>query len=252
MLAHGRDGTLGVEALQQHGGRARPRDLEQAGAEAVDVEERQRQQHAVARGHRGGPQGGALADVGDEGAVGEHRAARHPGRAGGVTEHGEVLVAADRGELRLVGGGQGGRAHRGYVGATGVADEQAGAAVGDQAFELPQRLAGPGGHDDTARAQDAEDGDAELRPGGQPHDDPVTRGDPGVDQHAGLRAHRGVDLPPGELRPARRVDQRDVLRTAQRGGADQVGDVAGRLGQGDLLMNTPGPRSSLSRVARVM
>jgi hypothetical protein len=117
-----------AEGLQQHGRRAGGRHLQQAGAEAVEVEQRDHQQHAVVRGDGCGLELRALVHVGQQRAVGQHHAARHAGGARGVADDGDVLAAARGGAG--VGGGVEVRCLE------VVAHDEPGAAVAQQAWQF--------------------------------------------------------------------------------------------------------------------
>ena len=85
----------GVEAVGEHGRRARPRDLPEPGVQAVDVEQRQDQQHHVVRRDDRRLDPAQLLEVREQCPMREHGAARPAGGARGVEQDREVL-ATDR------------------------------------------------------------------------------------------------------------------------------------------------------------
>jgi hypothetical protein len=224
---------LGRELLREHDGRAHPADLQEPGGEPEDVEERQRQQHPVDRGDRRGPQRGGLRAVGQQRAVRQQDAARHPRGARGVDEQGDVLAAAHTRPARRPGrevgrpddGGVHGRgAPSGGVVAVGR-DHELRVTVREHDLELPLDRDGPVRHHDGARAERPEHGDAERRTARQPHDDPVARTDARARNAVGLGRHRLVELRPRHRVRAGHVDDSGLIGHPSGVRHDEVGDV---------------------------
>ncbi len=179
-----------VEALDQQAGRAVPGHRAEGAVEAVDVEQREHQQHDVVGGGHRRVDPRALVEVGQQRPVRQHRALRAAAGARRVEHDREVLAAADGLDRRRpallagllqVGRGQqdvlqaGGRlAQLGHVaGRAPVGEEGAGAAVLQDVQQLGAGVAGVDRHDDHPGAQGAEVGDREVQGVAQLQGEPV-------------------------------------------------------------------------------
>ena len=155
-------------------------DQPEAGVEAVDVEQRQDEQHPVVLAHRRRRHGQALLLVGPQ-----RRRRSGSRRAGGRSSRWcSRGRPARRGRRRTSGGGpsaSGGPAQTGTP-ATGVPvggdDEQRGTGVGEHVLELGIGVGGVHRDDDQPGAQRAERGPQPGQPVGQLDGDAVARGQP--------------------------------------------------------------------------
>ena len=94
------EGRVRVEALDQHGRGRLVGDRRERAVEAVDVEERQDEQHHVVGPDARRLDRGDVVDVREQRPVGEHRALRAAARAGGEEQQRQALGVGDHGRRR--------------------------------------------------------------------------------------------------------------------------------------------------------
>ena len=158
LLGHQRERAARVEGLLQHRARPGRRDQPEAGVEAVDVEQREDEQHPVVGAHRAA---GVIARhcswLARSAADGQHRAARAAGRPAGVGEEGQGRrVLGHLGRRAVAVRRSGADRARRRPAPVGRGDEQRGAGVGEDVLELRVGVGGVDRDDDQPGAQRAE------------------------------------------------------------------------------------------------